>query len=122
MSLNTPFAPSKLGNPATAGQTTAIVMSSGAPAASIATVSWPGYANAVMVTNSSSLAAFVALVTPPNNYTVTTKDTPVLANNRVILAAPSGQGSLVVGALSSGTLGANATVYFSPGIGGGSQS
>jgi hypothetical protein len=119
---NAPFAPSFQGNPATAGLTNAMVMASGSPAASIATIPWPGYANAIQVLNASSLAAYVAVVVAPNNYTITTRDTPVVGNSHAIFAAPSGAGSLVVGALSSGTLGASASIYFSPGIGGGSQS
>jgi hypothetical protein len=97
-------------------------MATGAPNSTLSTLNPPpGYTNTVMVTNASTLLAFV-VVTSNSSWSVTSKDTPVLANSRMILAAPEGPATLYVGALQSGTLSSAASVYFSPGSGGAAQS
>jgi hypothetical protein len=67
--FDTPFAPSTLGNPATAGQSNSIVMASGAPASSVIPLTVVGYIDSILITNPASLAAFVA-VTPNSAYTI----------------------------------------------------
>jgi hypothetical protein len=120
MSFDSPLSPSVLGNPATAGQSNSVVMASGAPASSSCTLVVPGYVDSVQVTNLASLAAYVAIVST-NNYTCTAQDTPVLANNRIILAAPNGP-TLYAYAKPVATLAASANVVFTPALGGGCQS
>jgi hypothetical protein len=96
-------------------------MASGAPTSNSCTLVVSGYIDSVQVSNLATLPAYVAIVST-NNYTVTAADTPVLANNRIILAAPNGPTTLYAYAKPSATLSAAANVVFSPGTNGGSQS
>jgi hypothetical protein len=121
MSLDTPFAPGFSGNPPTVGLTVAVVMASGAPASSVVPMTLPGYCNAVMVSNTATIAAYAAITTNAN-YTVTAADTPVLSGARVIWASQNGPATIYVGAKPAATLSAAANLYFTPGQGGAGQS
>lgn len=109
------FSPAMTGG--TVGLTSSITLASGAPAAGTITIASGPNVNTVLVSNTASLAAFVRLSTTPS-LTATTADTPVMPNTSHVLAIPSNV--VVYGyAVNGATLAAAASVYFTPGEGGG---
>ena len=116
MAVYTPFAPNMTG--ATVGLTASVVMASGAPAAGSATITAFADTTSMLVTNGSSLTAFARICGTPS-LTATSADVPVPPTSQRMLAC--GPGTVYVYAFPSATLGANATMYFTPGMGGGGQ-
>lgn len=101
----------------TVGLTQSVVLASGAPAAGTITIAAGPNVNAVLISNTASLAAFVRLSTTAS-LTATTADTPVMPGGSRIFAIPSN--IAVYGyVVNDATLGAGASVYFTPGEGGG---
>jgi hypothetical protein len=99
---------------ATVGNTVAVVANNTptSVAGSItATGSWP----TILVTNSGSVTVFVRLSAQATPV-ATAADIPVLAGAQVVLSNPVAFGTCGVAALSITTT--QATVYFTPGIGG----
>ena len=108
------FAPAMTGG--TVGLTQSLVLASGAPTAGTITIASGPTVNTVLVSNTASLAVFVRF-SATASLTATTADTPIPPGGAHILAIPSG---LVYGyAVNGATLGATASVYFTPGEGGG---
>jgi hypothetical protein len=109
------FSPAMTGG--TVGLTQSIVMASGAPTAGTVTIASGPNVNTMLVTNTATLAAFVRVSTTPS-LTATSSDTPIPASGAHVLAIPSGT-AVYAYAIPQATLGAGASVYFTPGEGGG---
>lgn len=106
-----PFSPAMTGG--TVGLTAAIVLASGSITAGSATIGNGPYINALLVSNVSSVAAFARVATVAG-LTASVVDVPIMPASSRILAAPD-SGAIYVYAVNAATLGANSTVYFTPG-------
>jgi hypothetical protein len=117
MAAYTPFSPAVQAG--TLGLGIAVALNTGTPASNPGTIP-VGNAlyTTVMVTNASSLAAYVGLrLNAP--YTVTNTDFVVLSSTSRLLGFPGeGGGTVYVAAMPAATLGAAANMYFMPGQGG----